>query len=739
MKQTDLEKLLADMSLKEKVDQMLQLSGAFYLGDENSVLTGPANDMGIGKEDLEMAGSILGAVGADTMKKLQDDYMAKQPHHIPMLFMMDVIHGMKTIFPAPLAQGATFDPELSGECASAAAKEASAAGLHVTFSPMVDLVRDARWGRVVESTGEDPYLNSRFSEAIVKGFQGDDLKTPGKVASCIKHFAGYGGAVAGRDYNTVELSEHTFREFYLPAYKAGIDAGAAMVMTSFNTINGVPASTNKWLMRDILRGEMGFDGVLISDFAAILETVAHRSSKDAADAAKKALEAGVDIDMMTSVYAANLCHLVEEGEVDEHLIDECCLRILELKNKLGLFENPYKDADETKEKEVILCKEHRDLAREAARKSFVLLKNAEKILPLGKEKKIAWVGPYVHSRNLMGSWSFIGDAKDVTNLEEAVKAQADTTNMSFHAGSPMLGSDIRLEGFGEAMEQSTTPEEEEAMLLEAVNAAKEADVVVLAIGEDRLQSGEATSNANIRIPEIQQRLLERVSKVNENVVVVLFNGRPLDLRDVVSKAKAVLEVWMPGTEGANAIADVVFGAYAPSGKLTMSFPYSVGQVPVHYNEYSTGRPHVPGKDKDRFRSKYLDIPNAPLFPFGYGLGYTSFAISDVKLDKAELGMEDEIKASVTVKNTGDAKGTETVQLYIHDVAASVVRPVKELKDFCKVTLQPGEETEVIFKITEEELRFLTENERVESENGVFEVFIGSDSTTENKAEFVLKK
>lgn len=739
MKQTDLEKLLADMSLKEKVDQMLQLSGAFYLGDENSVLTGPANDMGIGKEDLEMAGSILGAAGADTMKKLQDDYMAKQPHHIPMLFMMDVIHGMKTIFPAPLAQGATFDPELSGECASAAAKEASAAGLHVTFSPMVDLVRDARWGRVVESTGEDPYLNSRFSEAIVKGFQGDDLKTPGKVASCIKHFAGYGGAVAGRDYNTVELSEHTFREFYLPAYKAGIDAGAAMVMTSFNTINGVPASTNKWLMRDILRGEMGFDGVLISDFAAILETVAHRSSKDAADAAKKALEAGVDIDMMTSVYAANLCRLVEEGEVDEHLIDECCLRILELKNKLGLFENPYKDADETKEKEVILCKEHRDLAREAARKSFVLLKNEEKILPLGKEKKIAWVGPYVHSRNLMGAWSFIGDAKDVTNLEEAVKAQADTTNMSFHTGSPMLGSDIRLEGFGEEMEQSHTPEEEEAMLLEAVNAAKEADVVVLAIGEDRLQSGEATSNANIRIPEIQQRLLERVSKVNENVVVVLFNGRPLDLRDVVSKAKAVLEVWMPGTEGANAIADVVFGAYAPSGKLTMSFPYSVGQVPVHYNEYSTGRPHVPGKDKDRFRSKYLDIPNAPLFPFGYGLSYTSFAISDVKLDKAELGMEDEIKASVTVKNIGDTKGTETVQLYIHDVAASVVRPVKELKDFCKVTLQPGEETEVIFKITEEELRFLTENERVESENGAFEVFIGSDSTTENKAEFVLKK
>ena len=512
-----------------------------------------------------------------------------------------------------------------------------------------------------------------------------------------------------------------------------------MVMTSFNTVNGVPATGNKKLMRGILRDEMGFDGVLISDWAAIEEIIYHGYCADREEAAVRSAEAGVDIDMMTGIYCENLCRLVREGKISEDLIDESCMRILELKNKLGLFENAYKDADETKEKEVILCKEHRDLAREAARKSFVLLKNEEKILPLGKEKKIAWVGPYVHSRNLMGSWSFIGDAKDVTNLEEAVKAQADTTNMSFHAGSPMLGSDIRLEGFGEAMEQSHTPEEEEAMLLEAVNAAKEAEVVVLAIGEDRLQSGEATSNANIRIPEIQQRLLERVSKVNENVVVVLFNGRPLDLRDVVSKAKAVLEVWMPGTEGANAIADVVFGAYAPSGRLTMSFPYSVGQVPVHYNEYSTGRPHVPGKDKDRFRSKYLDIPNAPLFPFGYGLGYTSFEISDVTLDKTELGMENEIKASVTVKNTGDTAGTETVQLYIHDVAASVVRPVKELKDFRKVTLQPGEEQKVEFTINEKELRFLTENERVESENGVFEVFIGSDSTTENKAEFVLKK
>ena len=734
-----LKELLADMTLEEKVNQMSQVVGAFFNKDMDITAMGPMADKGFTPENVALSGSVLGTMGAETLKKIQKDFVEQHPHHIPMLFMLDVINGFKTVFPIPLGQGATFEPELSEKCAAVAAKEAAVSGLHVTFAPMTDLVRDARWGRVMESTGEDPYLNGLFCAGMVRGFQGDDLKEPYKIASCVKHFAGYGAPTAGRDYNTVELSEHTFRDFYLPSYKAGIDAGAAMVMTSFNTVNGVPATGNKKLMRGILRDEMGFDGVLISDWAAIEEIIYHGYCADREEAAVRAAEAGVDIDMMTGIYCENLCRLVREGKISEDLIDESCMRILELKNKLGLFENAYKDADETKEKEVILCKEHRDLAREAARKSFVLLKNEEKILPLGKEKKIAWVGPYVHSRNLMGSWSFIGDAKDVTNLEEAVKAQADTTNMSFHAGSPMLGSDIRLEGFGEAMEQSHTPEEEEAMLLEAVNAAKGADVVVLAVGEDRLQSGEATSNANIRIPEIQQRLLERVSKVNENVVVVLFNGRPLDLRDVVSKAKAVLEVWMPGTEGANAIADVVFGAYAPSGKLTMSFPYSVGQVPVHYNEYSTGRPHVPGKDKDRFRSKYLDIPNAPMFPFGYGLGYTSFEISDVTLDKTELGMENEIKASVTVKNTGDTAGTETVQLYIHDVAASVVRPVKELKDFRKVTLQPGEEQKVEFTINEKELRFLTENERVESENGVFEVFIGSDSTTENKAEFVLKK
>ena len=431
--------------------------------------------------------------------------------------------------------------------------------------------------------------------------------------------------------------------------------------------------------------------------------------------------------------------MVRDGKIREELIDEACLRILRLKNNLGLFENPYKDADQKKEKECILCEEHRKLAREAAKKSFVLLKNEEHILPLEQQKKIAFIGPYVDNRNLLGAWSFIADAKDVMTLHEAVQEQYVSENSTFCQGSPMLGADVCLEGFGEQQQQSYTKEQEEHMLQEAVQAAEEADIVVLAIGEDRLQSGEATSNANIRIPEVQEALLDRIAEVNQNIVVVLFSGRPLDIREINKKAKAILQVWLPGTEGARAIADTLFGKYNPSGKLPMSFPYCVGQVPVHYNEYSTGRPHVEGKDKDRFRSKYLDIPNEPLYPFGYGLSYTTFEVSDIHLDRTWMDTSGQIEAEVTVKNTGNCTGTETLQLYIHDIAASVVRPVRELKDFKKVTLRPGEEKKVVFTITEQQLLFLTENGIYESEAGEFEIFIGKDSLTDNKASFVLKK
>ena len=736
MTDKELQELLKKMSLKEKVNQMLQVTGGFF--DGHQVAMGPMKEKGFSDENVALAGSVIGSMGAEKLKKIQKEYMENHPHKIPLLFMMDVINGFKTIFPIPLAQGATFEPELSERCAAAAAKEASVSGLHVTFAPMVDLVRDARWGRVMESTGEDPYLNCLFSEAMVKGFQGEDLKEPYHVAACVKHFAGYGAPTAGRDYNTVELSKHTLKEFYLPSYKAGIDAGAAMVMTSFNTIEGVPATGNKWLMRDVLRDEMGFEGVLISDWAAIEEIIYHGYCADRKEAAVRAAKAGVDIDMMTGIYSENMCSLVEEGVISESLIDESVYRILELKNKLGLFENPYKDADEEKEKELILCQEHRNLAREAARKSFVLLKN-DSVLPLKKWKNTAVIGPYVDNRNLMGAWSFIGETKDTATLREAMTERGFAQEVTFCQESPILDPGMKLEGFTETQGQEVSQEECEKMLQEAVKAAKDAETVILAVGEDRLQSGEATSNANIQIPAIQMELVRRVSQVNDKVIVVLFSGRPLDIREISEKAQAVLQVWMPGTEGARAIVDVLTGEYNPTGKLPMSFPYCVGQVPVHYNEYSTGRPHVPGKDKDRFRSKYLDIPNAPLYPFGFGLSYTRFAVSPIELSHETMNKNETIQAVVKVKNVGEVKGTETVQLYIHDVAASVVRPVKELKNFCKVTLKPGEEQTVTFMITEKDLQFLTENDRWESEPGEFEVFVGTDSSVVNCAKFVLVK
>ena len=608
MTEQKLKELLADMMLEEKVNQMSQVVGAFFNKDMDITAMGPMADKGFTPENVALSGSILGSMGAETLKKIQKDFVEQHPHHIPMLFMLDIINGFKTIFPIPLGQGATFEPELSEKCAAVAAKEAAVSGLHVTFAPMTDLVRDARWGRVMESTGEDPYLNGLFCAGMVRGFQGDDLKEPYKIASCVKHFAGYGAPTAGRDYNTVELSEHTFRDFYLPSYKAGIDAGAAMVMTSFNTVNGVPATGNKKLMRGILRDEMGFDGVLISDWAAIEEIIYHGYCADREEAAVRSAEAGVDIDMMTGIYCENLCRLVREGKISEDLINESCMRILELKNKLGLFENPYKDADAEKEKAYNLCPEHRALAKKAAEESFVLLKN-DGVLPLDTSKKIAFVGPYTNNREIKSSWSFTGDSKDCVTIQEAAEKVFDASRTTYAEGCPVIGNDVELIGFTETTPKKYSEEELAAMEQSALQAAKEADLVVMPMGEHYLQSGEATSRAMIDVPEIQMELFRKVLAVNPNVVVVLFNGRPLDLREISAKAKAILEVWFPGTEGGSAVVDVLTGKKNPSGKLPMSFPYCVGQAPVSYNEYSTGRPNLPGM-KERFRSKYLDIPNA---------------------------------------------------------------------------------------------------------------------------------
>lgn len=727
MEQEKLIALLKEMSLEEKINQMLQVSGMFY--EEEGVITGPANTAGFTEDEIRQAGSMLGSVGAKKLKKIQNNYMDNQPHHIPLIFMADIINGFRTIFPIPLAQGCSFHPELAKEGAAIAAKESAAAGLHLTFSPMVDLVRDARWGRVMESTGEDPYLNRCFARAMVEGYQGKEgLKEKGKIAACVKHFAGYGAPTAGRDYNTVELSERTLRDDYLPAYREAVDAGAAMVMTSFNTLDRVPSSGSRKLMREILRDEMGFDGVVISDWAAIEEMCKHGVAGDKKEAAQMAVEAGVDIDMMTNCYCKNLEQLVKEGAVSESLIDEAVLRILKLKNELGLFENPYKDADESEEKALLLCPEHRKAARKMAAETFVLLKN-DGILPLSTGDKTAFIGPHVSNREIYGAWSMFGRPEETVSVEDGVRNKG-IGEVFFAQGCEMP------KDFKNSEDLRMPPEEGEKLLQEAVALAKEADKVVLVLGEHRMWSGEAASRGEITLPDSQMELFRSIYAVNKKIAVVLFSGRPLDIREISEKAAAVLAVWMPGTEGGNAIADVLFGDVNPSGKLSMSFPYSVGQVPVFYGQFRTGRPYTEGSDES-YVSRYLDIPNKPLYPFGFGLSYTEFTISTVRLGAEKMGRGDQLTVSVTVQNTGTVRGQEVVQMYLEDVCGSVARPVRELKGFRKICLEPGETTEIQFKISEEMLRFHDINMNDVSEAGEFKVYVGNSSETENEASFEL--
>ena len=743
MTEKELDRLVSEMSLQEKIDQMLQITGGMYQSGLESALTGPMAQLGISEEHISEAGSILGTYGADALREIQTKAMEAQPHHIPMLFMLDVIHGMKTVFPIPLGLGATFDPELAFRCARAAAREAAYHGVHVVFSPMADLVRDARWGRVMESTGEDPYLNQCMTAAQVKGFQGDDMREEGNVCACVKHFAGYGAATAGRDYNTVDLPEITLRGFYLGAYRAGVDAGAGMVMTSFNTIQQIPATINRHLMRDILRNEWNFDGVLISDYSAILETVAHGAASDPRDAAAKALQAGVDIDMMSPCYSEHLAELARRGAVSERLIDESVRRILSLKNRLGLFENPFKDADAEKAEKVSLCADHRSLAREAVAESCVLLKN-EGILPLnpGKKEKTAFIGPYVFSRKVLSSWAICGDTEDCVSIREAGQEVFDDSETVYCRGTQILGRDVPVQTFA-SPGQTPQPNDQEwdretalRQLEEAAAAAKEADTVVLCLGESYLQSGEACSRAFLDLPEVQTELLRRVYEVNQNIVVVLFCGRPLDLREVTEKAKAVLVAWMPGTEAGHGIMDILTGAANPSGKLPMSFPYCVGQCPVYYSEFSTGRP-LDAARPQRYRSRYLDVPNQPLYAFGFGMSYTEFSISPVRLSRDRIKEGESLSASVRVKNAGGREGTEVVQLYIRDVSADAVRPVRELKGFRRVTLKPSEEKTVTFTIDPELLKYTRTDWTTAWEPGEFRLWIGNSSRTENGAAFFL--
>lgn len=734
MTQKQVEKLLQEMSVEEKINQLVQLTGVFYKAGD-VVLTGPELDLNPDKTVISTAGSVLGVYGAKELRRIQDEYMKKHPHHIPLLFMMDVIHGMKTIFPIPLAQASSFNPDLIKECAGIAAKEAAVSGIHVVFSPMADLVRDARWGRVMESFGEDPYLNGLLVGAEIAGYQGTDIAAPGNVCACVKHFAAYGAVEAGRDYDTVEICTPTLREFYLPTYEKGIQAGAGMVMTSFNTVNRIPASVNSWLLRNILRNEMGFKGVVISDYSAIGETVAHGYAQDEKDAAQKALEAGVDIDMMSPAYMNNLKALLEEDSISTALLDESVRRVLELKNQLGLFENPYKDGDETKEQQLLLCKHHREIARKAAVQSFVLLEN-DGILPLKAGKKIAFIGPYTNNKEILSSWAVTGNPEDVVTIKEASKELELFSEARYFSGSPVVDNSYNLEGFvGKA--PKNIPEEEQAkMLEEAIEGAKWADVVIMPLGEHFLQSGEATSRVELTIPEIQMRLFRKICEVNPNIVILLFNGRPLDIRELKKSARAILEVWFPGTEGGHAICDVLSGKENPSGKLPMSFPYCVGQLPIYYNHYATGRP---GEAGQRYHAGYMDAPASPLYPFGYGKSYTNFEITPISLNTSVMAADSKIYASVLVRNTGMKAGTEILQLYIQDVAASVVRPVKELKAIKRIELKPQQEKKIEFVIEKDMLKFLRQDGNWDAEPGKFRVWIGNCSDTENMATFILSK
>ncbi|PEL07752.1 beta-glucosidase BglX [Bacillus sp. AFS017336] len=711
-----MESIIKEMTLDEKISQLMQLAGNFYYGLAGEI-TGPFAEMGISENIINNSGSVLGVSGAKDAIKIQEEYLKNNRHGIPLVFMADVVHGYKTIFPIPLAIGCSWDMELAEKSAEVAAREASVSGVHVTFAPMVDLVRDPRWGRVLETTGEDPYLNSLFAKAFVRGFQGNDLTNDlERVAACVKHFAAYGAPEGGRDYNTVNMSERQLRESYLPAYKAALDEGCEMVMTSFNTIDGIPATGNKWLMRDVLRNEWGFEGVLISDWGSVKEMIPHGVAEDEAEAALKAIHAGVDLEMMTPCYVHELKNLVESGEVKEALIDEAVLRILKLKSNLGLFENPYRGADVQKEKKVILSENHRTVSRKLAEKSCVLLKN-EKVLPLDANQKIALIGPLAQSGDLLGAWSWKGQVENTVHLYDAMKLKTPNLTVA-------KGSDI---------EEIT-----EDQITEAIKAAENSDVVVLAVGEYVSMSGEACCRSDIQLPKAQLELISHIKKLNKPLVVVLFNGRPLDLHGVLDEADAVLEAWFPGTEGAVAVSNILFGEVNPSGKLTMSFPYSVGQIPIYYNSFNTGRPFNEFSP-DHYVSKYLDIPNEPLLPFGFGLSYTNFYFSEMNLSSECMTTVNPIEISINVKNTGEIAGDETVQLYIRDLSGDVVRPVKELKDFQKVRLEPGETKKVKFILKEEQLRYYHSNLEFESDKGFFEIFVGTNSVEVLTAKFQLLK
>ncbi len=702
------------MSLKEKIFQLEQFNSVLLKPLAGWDATGPMKDLKLTGDDLKLTGSVLNSMGAERMQDIQTEFLEKNEKKIPLAFMHDVIHGYRTIYPINLGLACSFNLDLMRDCAEMAATEAVLDGVNVTFAPMVDLARDARWGRVMETSGEDPYLNSQIAKVTVEGYK------KGGIATCVKHFAAYGSAVAGKDYAEVDMSEYTIREYYLPAYKAAIDAGVDMVMPSFNVLNGIPATGNQWLLQDILRDEWGFDGVIVSDYAAIWELVIHGYAEDEKDAAYKALMAGVDVEMCSTMYAQNLSKLLSEGKITEEQINKAVLRVLRLKEKLGLFEKPYGIADTKKAKEVILCDKHREIARKAVEESAVLLKN-DGVLPLSKStKSVAVIGPHGDTGHVLGWWLCGGLAEDTVTVCDGLRRCNKNLNVRYAKGCEIGWNNT-----------------DESYIAEAVELAKNSEAVVLCLGEKEEESGESNSKTNLDLSEIQYKLLAAVLAVNKNVVVLLFTGRPLACTHLHALAPAILNVWWPGTECGNAVANLLFGEVSPSGKLTMTFPYSSGQCPIYYNHYQTGRPSPYGRYDILHATRYLDTPNEPLYPFGYGLSYSTFTYSKVELSSKVMNRGGEITASVTVTNTGAYRAKEAVQLYIRDLAGSHVRPIKELKGFEKVELDVGESKKITFSLTEEMLAYYGAGMGRIAEKGKFYIFIGTNSDVEAYQEFEL--
>lgn len=724
------EELIQKMTLEEKVGQLNQYSSTYDV-------TGPAPADGRNKLRHDRitsgkVGSMLNVTGVAATRRAQQLAVENSRLGIPMVFAFDVIHGYQTMFPIPLGESASWDMEAIALSSRIAAIEASAAGLHWTFAPMVDISRDARWGRVMEGAGEDAYLGSVIAAARVRGFQGKDLAAIDTVAACAKHYAGYGFAEGGRDYNTVDVSDHTLRNVILPPFKAALDAGVATFMNGFNEIGGVPVTGSSYLQRDILKGEWNFQGMMVSDWGSIGEMRAHGVAADLKHAAQIAITAGSDMDMEADAYMEHLVELVNEGAVSEDLINDAVRRVLTLKFNLGLFDDPYRYCDEKREKELIYNEEHLAAARSVARKSIVLLKNENNILPLKKAGTIAVIGPLANDKDSpLGSWRGKAVTDSAVSLLEGIKAAVgDSAEVRYAQGAPLsLGKRTFID-------EMVLNENDRSGFEEAIAAAKGADVVIMAIGEEAFQSGEGRSQVGIGLKGVQMDLLKAVHDVNPNVVVTLMNGRPLVLTEMDAMVPAILEVWHLGSEAGNAIADVLFGDHNPSGKLPVSFPRHVGQMPLYYNQKNTGRPAEPNGLV--FWSHYTDEKNTALYPFGYGLSYTNFEYGEVQLSAAEVGMDESLTITVNVKNTGDHAGRETVQLYIRDLVGSLTRPIKELKGFKQVDLDSGAAQDVSFTLTKDDLAFYTANRKWEAEPGEFVVFVGTNSRDTKEARFHLK-